>query len=209
MTLNSHDDPASRRRSVVSAGHLGQLSVAQAGLIDTDAEVRASALAAMQRMGRLSSEELISGLTDPAAVTRRRAAVIAASFDSAQMELRLLLSDSDDSVVEVAAFACGERTDADLETVQVLCQLAGAHEDALCREAAVAALGSIGNPAGLPAVIAGCSDRATVRRRAVLSLAAFEGPEVTAMLRKLTQDRDLQVRQAAEELLAIELGEQL
>jgi hypothetical protein len=29
------------------------------------------------------------------------------------------------------------------------------------------------------------------------------------MLTKLTQDRDLQVRQAAEELLAIELGEQL
>ncbi len=209
MTLNSDDDPASRRRSVVSAGHLGQLSVAQAGLIDADAEVRASALAAMQRMGMLSSEELIAGLTDSAAVTRRRAALIAAESDSAQSELRLLLSDSDDSVVEVAAFACGERADADLETVQVLCQLAGAHEDALCREAAVAALGSIGNPAGLPAVIAGCSDRATVRRRAVLALAAFDGPEVTAMLRKLTQDRDLQVRQAAEELLAIELGEQL
>ncbi|MCX6526057.1 MAG: HEAT repeat domain-containing protein [Actinobacteria bacterium] len=209
MTLNSDDDSASRRRSVVTAGHLGKLSVEQEGLLDTDAEVRASALAAMQRMGMLSSEDLIAGLTDPAAVTRRRAAVIAASYDSAQMELRQLLSDSDDSVVEVAAFACGERTDADLETVQVLCQLAGAHEDALCREAAVAALGSIGNPAGLPAVIAGCSDRATVRRRAVLSLAAFEGPQVTAMLRKLTQDRDLQVRQAAEELLAIELGEQL
>ena len=209
MSPKSHDDPASRRRNVVSAGHLGQLSVAQAGLTDTDAEVRASALAAKQRMGTLSSEELIAGLTDPAAATRRRAAVIAAYSDSAQSELRQLLSDSDDSVVEVAAFACGERTDADLETVQMLCQLAGAHEDALCREAAVAALGSIGNPDGLPAVLAGCSDRATVRRRAVLALAAFEGPQVTAMLRKLTQDRDLQVRQAAEELLAIELGEQL
>ena len=207
--MEPNPDPASRRRNVVSAGHLGQLSVAQAGLTDTDAEVRASALAAKQRMGMLSHEELIAGLTDPAALTRRRAALIAAESDSAQSELRQLLSDSDDSVVEVAAFACGERTDADLETVQVLCQLAGAHEDALCREAAVAALGSIGNPAGLPAVLAGCSDRATVRRRAVLALAAFDGPEVTAMLRKLTQDRDLQVRQAAEELLALELGEQI
>jgi len=120
-----------------------------------------------------------------------------------------LLNDADDSVVEVAAFACGERTDADLTTVHMLASVAVEHGDALCREAAVAALGSIGNPAGVHAVIAGCSDRATVRRRAVLALATFEGPEVTAMLNKLTKDRDLQVRQAAEELLAIELGEQL
>jgi uncharacterized membrane protein len=38
----------------------------------------------------------------------------------------------------------------------------------------------------------------------VLALAAFDGPEVTEALERLAQDRDLQVRQAAEDQLAIE-----
>ena len=71
----------------------------------------------------------------------------------------------------------------------------------------MAALGAIGDPSGLPAVLAGCRDRATVRRRAVLALAAFDGPAVSVELERLCADRDLQVRQAAEELRAIEVGE--
>ena len=66
---------------------------------------------------------------------------------------------------------------------------------------AVAALGAIGDTAGLPAVLAACRDRATVRRRAVIALAAFEGPDVDAALRTALDDRDWQVRQAAEDLL--------
>ena len=69
------------------------------------------------------------------------------------------------------------------------------------RETAVAALGSLGDAAGLPAVLAATTDVATVRRRAVLALAAFEGPEVEAALPRLAEDRDRQVRQAAEDLL--------
>jgi hypothetical protein len=38
----------------------------------------------------------------------------------------------------------------------------------------------------------------------VLALAAFEGDEVDSMLRSMADDVDWQVRQAAEELLAIE-----
>ncbi|MEI7887393.1 MAG: HEAT repeat domain-containing protein [Actinomycetes bacterium] len=209
MTQNSDLDPLTHRSEVIIAGHLGQRSVAEAGLNDADADIRAAALGALDRMGKLGSSELISGLQDPAPATRRRAALLAADRDDLLDELRELLSDSDDTVVEVAAFACGERADADAETVKLLSCVALEHEDALCREAAIAALGSIGDSAGRAAVLVGCSDRATVRRRAVLALAAFEGAEVTAMLRTLTQDRDQQVRQAAEELLAIELGEQL
>jgi hypothetical protein len=37
-----------------------------------------------------------------------------------------------------------------------------------------------------------------------LALAPFDGPEVTAALEKALLDRDWQVRQAAEDLLAIE-----
>jgi HEAT repeat protein len=75
------------------------------------------------------------------------------------------------------------------------------HSDPLVREAAVAALGALGDPDGLEAVLAACRDKAPIRRRAVLALAAFEGPEVDAALRAALDDRDWQTRQAAEDLL--------
>ncbi|MBI2710274.1 MAG: HEAT repeat domain-containing protein [Actinobacteria bacterium] len=111
-----------------------------------------------------------------------------------------LLDDADPSVVEVAAWACGERVPPEAGAVARLATLATGHDDALVREAAVAALGAIGDPAGLPAVLAACRDKATVRRRAVLALAPFDGPEVDAALRAALEDRDWQVRQAAEDL---------
>jgi HEAT repeat protein len=80
--------------------------------------------------------------------------------------------------------------------------VARGHDDALCREAAVAALGAIGDRRGLDPVLAAASgDRPGVRRRAVVALAAFDGPEVEAALRAALEDRDWQVRQAAEDLL--------
>jgi HEAT repeat protein len=42
-----------------------------------------------------------------------------------------------------------------------------------------------------------------VRRRAVLALVAFDDPQVDTLLETLTHDVDWQVRQAAEELLAL------
>jgi HEAT repeat protein len=50
------------------------------------------------------------------------------------------------------------------------------------------------------AVLAATRDKATVRRRAVLALAAFDGPEVDEALARAATDRDWQVRQAAEDL---------
>jgi len=69
------------------------------------------------------------------------------------------------------------------------------------REAAVAALGALGDPDGLDAVLAACRDKPAVRRRAVLALAAFDGPEVEAALVAALDDHDRQVRQAARDLL--------
>ncbi|MFP3906108.1 MAG: hypothetical protein ACLFWR_03700, partial [Acidimicrobiales bacterium] len=51
-------------------------------------------------------------------------------------------------------------------------------------------------------ILAATTDIATVRRRAVIALAPFEGPEVDAALERARTDRDWQVRQAAEDLLA-------
>ena len=54
--------------------------------------------------------------------------------------------------------------------------------------------------AGLPAILRALDDKATVRRRAVIALAPFDGPEVDAALERSRTDRDWQVRQAAEDL---------
>jgi HEAT repeat protein len=84
--------------------------------------------------------------------------------------------------------------------VRALMATATSHPEPLCREAAVAALGSLRSPAGLPAVLAALEDKPAVRRRAVVALAGFEGPEVDAALAKAAGDVDWQVRQVAEDL---------
>jgi HEAT repeat protein len=110
-----------------------------------------------------------------------------------------LLADDDPSVVEMAAWAAGELEIA--TSVPRLASIATSHSDALAREAAVAALGAIGDPAALPAILIATTDKPAVRRRAVLALAPFSGPEVDAALERATKDRDWQVRDAAELLL--------
>ena len=50
-------------------------------------------------------------------------------------------------------------------------------------------------------ILAALPDKATVRRRAVLALAPFDGDDVDAALERARTDRDWQVRQAAEDLL--------
>ena len=103
-------------------------------------------------------------------------------------------------MVEVAAWALGERGADSAAAVDELVGVAGSHDDPLCREAAVAALGAIGDERGLPAILAALSDKPAVRRRAVIALSPFEGPEVDAAMAAALDDRDWQVRQAAEEL---------
>jgi HEAT repeat protein len=113
-----------------------------------------------------------------------------------------VLNDRDVTVVEAAAWALGELgpTAVDAAAVGALAGVVLEHRDALAREAAVAALGALGDRDGLPAVLAACRDSVTVRRRAVLALAPFDGPEVDAALARALDDRDWQVRQAAEDL---------
>ena len=202
-----------RRRAAAVAGHEGDETTARRFLGDPDAGVRTTALGALERCGALTPGDVRAAAADAAAGVRRRAAellaVAGAPFDD--VPLAPLLADTDPTVVEVAAWAAGERLGAaaeagrpapEPELVDVLGELATGHADALCREAAVAALGAIGDERGLPAILAATADKATVRRRAVLALAPFEGPEVAEALRRAAGDRDWQVRQAAEDLLA-------
>jgi HEAT repeat protein len=194
---------AARRRAAALAGHVGDEAAARAALADPDARVRATALGALARMAHLRGGDVAAALADSSPVVRRRAAELAPTLaPEERAPLAPLLDDADPTVVEVAAWALGELVPPEPGSVEALAALATTHEDALVREAAVAALGAIGDPAGLPAVLAATGDKATVRRRAVLALAPFEGPEVDAALERARTDRDWQVRQAAEDLLA-------
>ncbi|HMG27296.1 MAG TPA: HEAT repeat domain-containing protein [Acidimicrobiia bacterium] len=173
---------------------------------DPDARVRAAALGALVRAGgrRRATTAWRAALTDPAAGVRRRAADLAPVLDSPARPLLALLADDDVTVIEAAAWALGELgpTAVGAGAVPALSTVVRGHDDPLAREAAVAALGALADPAGLPAVLAACGDKPAVRRRAVLALAPFDGPEVDAALHTALEDRDWQVRQAAEDLLA-------
>ena len=189
-----------RRREVAVAGHTGDEATARAALGDGDPAVRATALGALERMGSATDADVATLLTDDSPAVRRRAAEVARHH--AAIDLVPRLADTDSSVVEAAAWALGEREEAMERTVSALVAVATSHEDPLCREAAVAALGAISDERGLPAILAATSDKPAIRRRAVIALAPFEGPEVDAALQRALEDRDWQVRQAAEDLLA-------
>ncbi len=196
--MNHPGPPTSARRAAAVAGHEGDADLARQLLGHADPSTRASALAALARLGDLGADALGPALADPSPVVRRRALVLAVAH--AEVPLVDLLADIDDTVVEMAAYACGEREPAEDGAVAALSAVATGHDDGLCREAAVAALGALGDPGGLPAILAATHDRATVRRRAVIALAPFAGPEVDAALERAKQDRDWQVRQAAEDI---------
>lgn len=193
-------DGAGKRQKAALAGHRGDEATARSLLGDGAAAVRATALGALARMGRLQPADLHAALADGDARVRRRACEEARHRP--EVDLTPMLVDPEPSVVEAAAWALGEGGHADEPVVAALAIVATGHDDALCREAAVAALGAIGHPGGLPAILAATHDKAQVRRRAVLALAPFEGPAVDEALRGALEDRDWQVRQAAEDLLA-------
>ena len=181
------------------AGHRGDEVAARAGLADQDPSVRAAALGALARMGLLTDADLVAGLADPSFSARRRAAELAAAHP--HVDLAAVLGDAEPLVAEMAAWALGERPTSDLSTVATLAAMATNHADPLCREAAVAALGALGDRGGLAAILEATTDKPAVRRRAVIALAAFDGPEVEAALQVALHDRDWQVRQAAEDLI--------
>jgi HEAT repeat protein len=198
-------EPVARRRGAILAGHRQDTAAARAMLDDTDAGVRASTLRALARAGALQAADLRRGAADGAATVRRATAELIGRHrgpdDDADLAgaLSQLLSDRDARVVEMAAWAAGESTTG-RSCLTGLIGLAGDHDDPLVREAAVASLGARGDARGLPAILAATQDRATVRRRAVLALAPFDGPEVERALARAREDRDWQVRQAAEDL---------
>lgn len=194
------EERSERRRAIVLSGHSGDLAPARDASDDPEPSLRLAALGALAKRGELSASDLHGAMRDADAGVRRRAAELAAADPAAEVthDLLGLLGDPDPLVAEMAAWSLGERSPSD-RVVHALCRMAGGHEDPLCRESAVAALGALGDPAGLPAILEATHDRPAIRRRAVIALAPFEGPEVDAALERALSDRDWQVRQAAED----------
>ena len=190
---------------MITAGHTGQVEVARAGLRDPDPDVQAAALGALARLSSLTAADITHLLGTGPPPLRRRATDAALSVRGPGSRSTLYaavagaLGDPDPLVVVGAAWFLAERRVT--AAVSALVTTARTHEDVRCREASVAALGAIGDPRGLTAVIDALDDKPTVRRRATVALAGFDDPRVESALRRSAEDRDWQVRQAAGELL--------
>jgi len=224
-----------RRRRAVLAGYDAEAEPA-ALVDDPDPHVRAAALGALSRRGRLDARLLDTALHDEDEQVRRRAATLAGAYlaagaaagatkgdplragtraatspdgdeRSVVASLARALHDEAPLVAEAAAWALGEAGEAALRTVDDLCAVARAHPDLLVRESAVAALGAIGAPRALDAVLDALEGPPALRRRAAVALAAFDDPRADDGLRRCLSDRDWQVRQVAEVLLDLPPGE--
>jgi HEAT repeat protein len=191
---------AARRVEVAVAGARGDESTVRSHLGDEAARVRLSAYTALVNLGVLDADELVGALRDPSPLVCRALAELAPHIEGASVAE--LLSDKEEvGVLEAACFAAGEL--GERAALPALLEIAARHRDPLCREAAVAALGVLGAEEGRPVLLAALSDRPEIRRRAVIALGAFRGADVREALHARRSDRDWQVRQAAEDLLAI------
>ncbi len=138
---------------------------------------------------------------DPDEEVRAQAVEILSEFGPEVLDDVLnALQDRSVRVVETAVTALGELGSPD--AVARLIDIAVIHDEGIVREAAVASLGALGDDRALPtllSVVAG--GKPQVRRRAVVALSAFDGPEVEAALARARLDRNPMVREAAEMLL--------
>ncbi|MEI6701141.1 MAG: HEAT repeat domain-containing protein [Actinomycetota bacterium] len=166
--------------------------------------IRVAVLGALHRLRALNVEQVLTAVQDVDPRVRKRGLELACVVTGRGVKTSLIegvrtcLSDPDPLVVDAACWALGERRAR--SSVPDLITCSSDHQDPRCREAAVAALGAIGDPLGLPAILDRLHDKPAVRRRVVVALASFEGSDVDAALEQCRVDHDWQVRQAVEML---------
>ena len=187
------------RKDLIQKARPGDLALAREAFTNPDPRVRASSIAVLSENNELDDELVTVALADIHPTVR--ASLARAACSNKAVPIVRLLNDQDSQVVEVACWAAGEREESEDVVVEMLSTIALDHDDALCRESAVAALGAIGDSRGLESILQATQDIATVRRRAVIALAPFEGQAVSDALEVALTDRDWQVRQAAEDIL--------
>ena len=171
-----------------------------------DPGVRAAALGALERLAVADDSDVAVALGDVDPAVRRRAATIAARHPG--VALLETLDDTDPMVAEVAAWACGEREDVDdVVFVRLVCWRRRPVPTRSCANRA-------SQPSGRSATSGG-STRSSRRPPTGHRFAAepcspwrrsstppTPAPsEVDSALHRALEDRDWQVRQAAEDLL--------
>ena len=178
----------------------GDLDLIRQSLASTDALERQLALRLAVAASLVAAEDFLS---DPSALVRRESLRLIATgdvvSDLAWTRVAAALGATDPLEVEAACFYVGES--ADERGRREVSRVATSHDDLRCREAAVVALAQLGGDDARDIVIAALSDKPSVRRRAVVALAAFEGPEVDAAVLRARDDLDWQTRSSAELLL--------
>ena len=169
---------------------------------DSEPRHRVLALRSGTRRGIMSTTAWMGALGDESVEVRREALSLLAYEPGLSNELldrvRIALDDEDALVVDAAIFALGEHLDA--RSVDRLADIARHHDDARCRESAVAALGVLGDDRGRAAILEALDDKPPVRRRAIVALSNFEGPDIDEALAAAANDRDWQVRAAVDQL---------
>jgi HEAT repeat protein len=177
-------------------------AILRANLINDVGRRRVLALRGMVRQGLVTSDEWLTAIDDDDVDVRREAlnliAHVAQIDDHVYNAMLRRLHDADALVVDGAIFALGEHLYEG--AVDQLCVIAMSHDDARCRESAIAALGAIGDDRARPAILAALDDKPPVRRRAIVALSNFEGSDIDAALERAAQDRDWQVRAAVNQL---------
>ena len=177
---------ADARTSARSSNESGARGSRRAGPVGRARRARAdrdrTALGARRRRGTVWR----AAAADADATVRRRAAELAPGARRAVPvdALVALLGDDDPLVAEAAAFALGEHPG---DTPSAIAALEPRRE----RRTTIRSCARPPSPrsarsatrARSPVVLAACDDKPAVRRRAVLALAAFDGPEVEARLR--------------------------
>jgi len=164
-----------------------------------DTANRRIAVAASLRHPHLFDQLADLLLTDPEPTVRRECAEVLGLSGRGDVEvLAQALQDDVPEVREAAATALGELTAPD--SIGLLIEHAtNDDEDKLVREAAVAALGAIGDDRAVPALLALLSGGPPqIRRRCVPALSVFDGDHIESALRDAGRDRNPMVREAAE-----------
>jgi HEAT repeat protein len=191
--------------AIVRAGFaLGDdyVDVLRTNLHSADPRHRILALRGIVRRDLITPQDWMTAMGDENVDVRREAlnqiAHVTISDDEVMRAVAHCLDDEDALVVDGAIFALGEHLY--VAAVEKMCVIATSHDDARCRESAIAALGAIGDDRARPAILAALDDKPPVRRRAIVALSNFEGPDIEAALARASEDRDWQVRAAVNQL---------
>ena len=160
------------------------------GLGASNARQRVLALRAGARQNVLSSDDWSHAFSDEDVDVRREALNLFAHHE----QINTILLE------QVLGLLSDEDPPKSFPAVEALCHIGSSHDDARCRESAVAALGAIGDDRARETILNALEDKPPVRRRAIVALSNFEGPDIDAALEKASEDRDWQVRAAVSQL---------